>query len=142
MFSLNEASILGNVTRDPETKTTPAGTMIVVFSVATSQRWKDKDTSEMKERSEFHNCVAFGSLAQIISTHVHKGTKMYVEGRLQTRSWDNPEGKKQYRTEVVAEEVIILGEKTAKTADESAPAAPTTAPVSDDINIEDIDFGA
>lgn len=151
-FSLNRATILGNVTRDPESRTTTSGQSVVSFSVATSRRWKDQQSGELKEATEFHNCVAWGKLAQTIGTYVHKGSKVYLDGRLQTRSWDDPTGVKKYRTEVVAENLILLDKKgegamAAATASvPSAPAAPTdatvqpAAPTEEEINIEDIPF--
>lgn len=142
-FSLNRATILGNVTRDPETRTTTSGQTVVSFSVATSRRWKDQTSGEMKEASEFHNCVAWAKLAQTVGTYVRKGSKVYVEGRIQTRSWDDPSGVKKYRTEIVAESVILLDKKgegpsTAPAAAEDT--APPAAPAEDEINIEDIPF--
>jgi single-strand DNA-binding protein len=146
-FSLNRATILGNVTRDPESRTTTSGQSVVSFSVATSRRWKDQQSGELKEATEFHNCVAWGKLAQTIGTYVHKGSKVYLEGRLQTRSWDDPTGAKKYRTEVIAENLILLdkkGETAAAGAPTSAPAADPTAqpatPTEEEINIEDIPF--
>lgn len=145
-FSLNRATIIGNVTRDPETRTTTSGQNVVSFSVATSRRWKDQTSGEMKEATEFHNCVAWGKLAQTIGTYCRKGSKVYVEGRLQTRSWDGPDGKKNYRTEIVADSLILLDKKgegpapsaAAPAAAADTPAAP--APTEEEINIEDIPF--
>lgn len=146
-FSLNRVTILGNVTRDPETRTTNSGQSVVSFSVATSRRWKDQTSGELKEATEFHNIVAWAKLATTVSSYVRKGSKLYVEGRLQTRSWDDPSGVKKYRTEIIADNVILLDKKgdvpsgapasTAPAADDSAqPAVPTE----DEINIEDIPF--
>lgn len=147
-FSLNRATILGNVTRDPESRTTTSGQSVVSFSVATSRRWKDQTSGELKEATEFHNCVGWGKLAQTIGTYVHKGSKVYVEGRIQTRSWDDPTGVKKYRTEIVAESLILLDKKGEAAASAvptaAAPAADTTAqpaaPAEEEINIEDIPF--
>jgi len=151
-FSLNRATILGNVTRDPETRTTTSGQSVVSFSVATSRRWKDQTSGELKEATEFHNCVGWGKLAQTIGSYVHKGSKVYLEGRIQTRSWDDPTGAKKYRTEIVAESLILLdkkGDVSASAVPASAPAtAPAVAaetaqpatPTEEEINIEDIPF--
>ncbi len=148
-FSLNRATILGNVTRDPETRTTTTGQTVVSFSIATSRRWKDQASGELKEATEFHNCVAWAKLAQTIGSYVHKGSKVYLEGRIQTRSWDDPTGVKKYRTEIVADSIILLDKKgvvPAGTPSVSAPTAPadTTAqpptPTEEEINIEDIPF--
>ena len=142
-FSLNRATILGNITRDPESRTTTSGQNVVSFGVATNRRWKDQTSGEMKEQTEFHNCVAWGKLAQTISTYCKKGSKVYVEGRLQTRSWDDPQGVKKYRTEIVADNLIMLDKK----GDGPAPEAPAAgsqaeppAPTEAEINIEDIPF--
>jgi single-strand DNA-binding protein len=143
-FSLNRATIIGNITRDPDARTTTSGQNVVSFSVATSRRWKDQATGDMKEQTEFHNCVAWAKLAQTVSTYCRKGSKVYVEGRLQTRSWDDPQGQKKYRTEIVAESVILLDRKSDAPAGEKSPAAPAetpaAAPTEDEINIEDIPF--
>ena len=148
-FSLNRATILGNVTRDPESRTTTSGQQVVSFSVATSRRWKDKTSNELKEATEFHNCVAWSNLAQTISSYVHKGSKVYVEGRIQTRSWDDPTGVKKYRTEIVAESLILLDKKGDAPAGSTPPAASVAAvdaaaqpaaPTEEEINIEDIPF--
>lgn len=146
-FSLNRATILGNITRDPESRTTTSGQSVVSFSVATSRRWKDQQSGELKEATEFHNCVAWGKLAQTIGTYVRKGSKVYLEGRLQTRSWDDPTGTKKYRTEIVADNLILLdkkGDAPAAGAPSAAPAADAAAqpaaPTEEEINIEDIPF--
>ncbi len=142
-FSLNRAQILGNITRDPESRTTNSGQTVVSFSVATSRRWKDQQTSEMREATEFHNCVAWSKLAQTISTYCRKGSKVFVEGRLQTRSWDDPSGVKKYRTEIVADSLIMLDKKGETPAAAATPAqdqAQPEAPTEAEINIEDIPF--
>lgn len=144
-FSLNRATIIGNMTRDAESRTTGSGQSVVSFSVATSRRWKDQASGEMKEATEFHNCVAWGRLAQTITTYTRKGSKVYVEGRLQTRSWEGPDGKKNYRTEIVADNLIMLdkkGDGPAMTAEAPQPADDATppTPTEEEINIEDIPF--
>ena len=147
-FSLNRATILGNITRDPESRTTTGGQTVVSFSIATSRRWKDQTSGELKEAVEYHNCVAWAKLATTVSTYCHKGSKVYVEGRLQTRSWDDPTGVKKYRTEIVADSVILLDKKgdapaAAAAAVDSAPdekSAAPAQPTEEEINIEDIPF--
>ncbi len=144
-FSLNRATILGNITRDPESRTTTSGQNVVSFGVATSRRWKDQASGEFKEATEFHNCVAWAKLAQTVTTYCRKGSKVYVEGRLQTRTWDGPDGKKNYRTEIIADNVILLDKKGEGPAPSAAPApaadaTPAPAPSEDEINIEDIPF--
>ena len=101
----NKATIIGNLTRDPEMRTLPSGVPVASFSVATNRVWRDKDGSK-KEDAQFHNVVVFGKQAEIVSKYVKKGTLLLVEGRMQTRSWDDAQGGgKKYRTEIVAESI-------------------------------------
>ena len=100
-MNLNKAFIIGNLTRDPELKTLPSGSAVCNFSIATNRTWKDK-SGEQKKDVEFHNIVAFGRTAEIIHQYVKKGNGIFIEGRIQTRSWEK-DGKKNYRTEIVAE---------------------------------------
>lgn len=108
---LNKIQIIGNVTKDPEVKALPTETKVANFSVATNRNWKDKEGVK-KEEVEFHNVVAFGVLADLIERYVKKGSQLYVEGRLQTRSWET-DGKKNYRTEIVMEN-MQFGKKSEK----------------------------
>lgn len=102
---LNKVQIIGNITRDPELKALPGGTSVCSFSVATNRVWKDKN-GEKQEQAEFHNIVVFGKTAENVARYMAKGSQIYIEGRLQTRSWDDKDsGKKRYATEVVAENV-------------------------------------
>src|SRR3989339_1896067 len=107
MFSLNRATILGNLTRDPETKQLTSGQTVCTFGVATNRSWTDAN-GVRQDKAEFHNIVAWGKLAEICSQLLTKGKKVYVEGRLQTRDWEGADGVKRYRTEIVAENIIIL----------------------------------
>lgn len=107
MFSLNRATILGNLTRDPEVRQTPSGQNVCTFSVATNRTWNDA-TGNKQEASEFHNVVSWGKLAEICGQYLTKGRKVYIEGRLQTRDWEGQDGIKRYRTEIVAENMILL----------------------------------
>ncbi len=97
---INKATILGNLTRDPEVKSIPTGTKVATFSLATNRTWKDAGGAR-KDASEYHNVVAFGRQAELIGQYAKKGSSLYVEGRLQTRSWDDPSGQKKYRTEII-----------------------------------------
>ena len=110
MFSLNRAQILGNLTRDPEMRYTPNGQAVTSFSIATNRRWKDKDGNN-QEQTEFHDVVAWGKLAEIMTQILHKGNKVYVEGRLQTRQWEGQDGAKHTRTEVIIEDFVALSPK-------------------------------
>lgn len=100
-MNLNKVLIIGNITKDLELKATTGGTQVLNFSVATNRTWKDKEGNK-QEDSEFHNVVAFGKQAETINQYMHKGDSIYVEGRLQTRSWE-ADGVKKYKTEIVLE---------------------------------------
>jgi single-strand DNA-binding protein len=107
---LNKVMIIGSVGRDPEMRYTPSGKPVTSFSVATSRSWTSAE-GERREETEWFNVVAWGNLAEICKTHLVKGQQVYVEGRLQTRGWEDDSGKKHFRTELVANEMIILGER-------------------------------
>ena len=100
---INKVMVFGNLTRDPELRALPSGGKVASFSIATNRSYKDKD-GQKKELTEFHNVVVFGRQAEDTATFLKKGSSAYVEGRLQTRSWDTDEGK-QYRTEIIAERI-------------------------------------
>ena len=102
-MNLNKAILYGNLTRDPEIKTLPGGSTVANFSVATNRVWKDKN-GEKKQDVEFHNIVAFGRTAELVNQYMKKGHGIFVEGRIQTRSWEK-DGRKNYRTEIIAETV-------------------------------------
>lgn len=107
MMSLNRAQIIGNLTRDPEVRTTQTGQTVANFGVATSFTWTDA-SGQKQEKTEFHNIVAWAKLGEICGQYLLKGRRVYVEGRLQTREWETPEGQKRQRTEIIAENVIML----------------------------------
>lgn len=110
-MDLNKVMIIGRLTRDPEARTTPQGTPITSFSVATGRVWKDQSGTQ-QEKTEFHNVVAWRRLAEIAAQYLAKGRQVYIEGYLQTQSWDDKSsGQKRYRTEIVAENMIMLGNK-------------------------------
>jgi single-strand DNA-binding protein len=106
-WSLNRAQIIGNVTRDPELRVTPNGQSVASFGVATNRRWKDQNGNQ-QESTEFHEVVAWGRLAELIQQILHKGNRVYVEGRLQTRTWEGPDGGRRSRTEIVMENFVPL----------------------------------
>jgi len=100
-MNVNKAIVIGRLTRDPELRTTPSGQSVVNFTIATSSRWKGQD-GQQQEKTEFHNIVAWGKRGEVINQYVTKGQELFVEGRLETRSWDDKEtGKKMYRTEII-----------------------------------------
>lgn len=101
---LNKAFIIGNLTRDPELKALPSGTKVCSFSLATNRIFKDKE-GQRQESTDFHNVVAFAKLGELAAQYLKKGQQALVEGRIQTRSWDAPDGQKKYRTEIIADNV-------------------------------------
>ena len=109
---VNKAILIGNLGRDPEVRYTQDGQAVVNFTLATSMEWKDKATGEKREKTEWHRIVAFGKLGEICGEYLVKGKQVYIEGRLQTRSWDQ-DGVTRYTTEVVANEMQMLGTKGA-----------------------------
>ncbi len=149
MQSLNQVQIIGNLTRDPELRYTPNGQPVVSFGVATNMVWTDKN-GEKQQKPEFHNVVAWRKLAEIVAQYLKKGRQVYVEGRLETRSWEGQDGVKRYRTEIIAKNVIFLGSRgdapaeplpPAPAAKETAKAkSPKKASGEEEVNIEDIPF--
>ena len=116
MLNLNRAQILGNLTRDPEMRFTPNGQAVSSFSVATNRRWTNRDSGEQQEQVEFHNIVVWGKQAESVSPMLKKGQPVFVEGRMQTRSWEGQDGVKRYKSEIVAESVIVLTARSAGAA--------------------------
>lgn len=106
-MNLNKAMIIGNLTRDPEMRNTPSGANVASFSVATSLVWTDQG-GQQQRKTEFHNIVAWRKLAEICGQYLKKGSKVYIEGRLQTTEWTGQDNVKRYRTEIVAENMIML----------------------------------
>lgn len=151
MYTLNRATILGNVTRDPEVRQIPSGQTVCTFSVATNRAWTDA-SGQKQEQAEFHNVVAWAKLAEICGQFLAKGRKVYVEGRLQTRDWEGQDGVRRYRTEIVADNLIILdraGGGASSAAFAGSTASPLAAPPPMDdpgavpdkeINVSDIPF--
>lgn len=158
-MNLNKAMIIGNLTRDPEVKNTPAGATVASFSVATNMVWKDQ-AGQKQERVEFHNIVAWRKLAEICGQYLRKGSKVYMEGRLQTRDWVGQDGVKRYRTEIIADNMIMLDRAGANTGqsnefppvpasegpgsepviDVSEPTNGGSEPAEDEIKVENIPF--
>lgn len=117
---LNKVMIIGHLGRDPEMRYTPSGKPVTSFSVATSRSWTAAD-GERREETEWFNVVAWGGLAEICKQHLSKGSQVYVDGRLQTRRWEDQEGRKHFSTEVVANEMIMLGDRREAQASASEP---------------------
>jgi single-strand DNA-binding protein len=110
MAGVNKVIIVGNVGRDPEVRFTKNGTAVATFSVATSERFKDRD-GQQQERTEWHRVVAWAQLADICGKYLRKGKQVYIEGRLQTRDWEDKDGHKRYTTEVIANQMQMLGRR-------------------------------
>jgi single-strand DNA-binding protein len=129
-MDLNRAQIIGNVTRDPELRTTATGQNVCTFGIATNMQWNDAQ-GQKQQRTEFHNVVAWGKLAEICNQYLGKGRKVFVEGRIQTREWEAQDGAKRNRTEIVAENMIILDRPPQGGAPrvDSAPSEPTMEPI-------------
>ena len=107
---LNRCDFIGRLGKDPEIRYTPNGTAVANFSIAVGEKWKDKNTGEQKEKTEWIRVVAFGKLAEICGEYLEKGKQIYLSGKLQTREWDDKEGNKRYTTEIVANQIQTLGD--------------------------------
>lgn len=150
-MSLNRVQLIGNLTRDPELKQIPGGQSVATFGVATNFSWKDQ-SGQLQSKTEFHNVVAWRKLAEICGQYLRKGSKVYVEGKLQTRDWEGEDGVKRYRTEIVADNMIMLDRKgadsggemmdrQAKGIDDSAGGAPVPNEMeADEVKIDDLPF--
>lgn len=162
-MDLNKVMIIGRLTRDPELRATPSGVNVCQIGIATSYVYTNQASGQKVEQTEFHNVVLWRKLGEIANQYLKKGTQVFIEGRLQTRSWDGKDGQKRYRTEIVADNMIMLGRPSGQTGTPApaagfAPAAkPAATPAADfsqpaiveelptiqqgeDINVEDIPF--
>ncbi len=137
MAGVNKAIIVGRLGRDPEIRYTPSGAAVANFSVATSEEWKDKETGEKQERTEWHRVVAWRRLGEICGEYLRKGSQVYIEGRLQTRDWEDRDGNKRYTTEIVAQSMQMLDranrEGRAESRGESYPVEEPVSIPDDDI---------
>ena len=106
---INKVILVGNLGQDPETRSTPGGTTVTNIRVATSESWRDKQSGEMKEQTEWHTVVLWNRLGEIAGEYLKKGSQVYIEGRLRTRKWQDKSGKDRYSTEIVASEMQMLG---------------------------------
>ena len=155
-MDLNRAMIIGNVTRDPELRTTATGQNVCSFGIATNQTWTDS-SGQKQTKAEYHNLVVWGKLAELAGQYLAKGRKVYVEGRLQTREWEAQDGAKRNRTEIVADNFILLDKReggastpTGYRSTPAAPVEPTMTPIAsndtmdaglgEEIRLEDIPF--
>ena len=137
--SVNKVILVGNVGKDPEVRYAPSGVALAKFNVATNERFKDK-SGEWQDRTEWHNVLAWQRLAEIVGEYVHQGARLYIEGKLQTSSWeDRSSGDRKYRTEIVARDIVLLGSRQTgseadeeSAEDESEPAQVGTGEITDD----------
>ena len=141
MASVNKVILIGNLGSDPESRTMPSGDMVVNFNIATSERWTGKDGNK-EEKTEWHRIVAFRKLAEICSEYLFKGKQVYIEGRLQTRKWEDREGVTRYTTEVVADQMVMLGRRGSETTQSSFERSEFQYPPEPDIkdDLGDIPF--
>lgn len=145
-MNLNKAMLIGNLTRNPEVRTTPQGQTVCSFGLATNRRWNDQ-SGQRQEQVEFHNIVAWGKLAEICGQYLVKGKKVYVEGRLQTRKWQGADGVEKQRTEIIMESMQMLDRGPAGASAGAAAASPVSAqseesapPEDEGIKVEAIPF--
>ncbi|MEK7586064.1 MAG: single-stranded DNA-binding protein [Patescibacteria group bacterium] len=138
---LNKALLIGNLTRDPELKAIPSGIKVCSFSIATNRVWKDKNGAK-QEAADYHNVVVFGRQAETVAQYMKKGSQVMVEGRMQTRSWDDAAtGTKKYRTEVIADRVQFGSSGTGKTSGGSGESSSkASAPKEDDGELDTIEY--
>ncbi len=151
-MDLNKVMIIGRLTRDPEMKSIPSGANVTQLGIATNYVYTNQQTGQKVEQVEYHNVVMWRKLAEIASQYLKKGQRIYIEGRLQTRSWDGQDGKKNYKTEIVADNMIMLdggrgGDAPARTAAPANDASAQKFPdeelptiQQDDVNVDDIPF--
>ena len=144
---MNKAQIIGRLGQDPEIRYLPSGGAVANLSVATSEKWKDKETGERQERTEWHRVTVFGKLAEIVGEYLKKGSQVYFEGRLQTRKWQDKDGVDRYTTEIIADQMEMLGsrgdgggERPAGGQQSQGRRAPAAAPAGDSEFNDDIPF--
>jgi single-strand DNA-binding protein len=149
MLNLNRAQVLGNLTRDPEMRFTPNGQAVANFAVATNRKWKGRDGAPDGEDTQYHDIVVWGKQAEAVVPMMKKGGPVFVEGRIETRNWEGQDGVKRYKTEIIADNIIVLssrsggGSYTPSAPKEDKPATEETksAPKNEDeIDIEEIPF--
>ena len=140
MASINKVLLLGNLGRDPELRSTPKGNNVLNFPMATSRRWKDRETEEVHNETDWHRIVVWGRQAEVLSEYLKKGSQVHVEGRLQTRSWTDNDGAKRYTTEIVASRIQLLGRREDRTVPEPVEEPAATATPIEPNGEEDIPF--
>ncbi|MFA7277675.1 MAG: single-stranded DNA-binding protein [Candidatus Gracilibacteria bacterium] len=154
-MSLNRVQLIGNVTKDPEVRQIPGGATVATFSIATNYSWKDA-SGQRQDKPEFHNLVAWRKLGEICAQYVRKGSKVFAEGRIQTREWEGQDGAKRYRTEIILDNMIMLDKKGASEGMDSSrehsaikstssensgsPVAAGAPDLEEEISIDDLPF--
>ncbi len=141
---INKVIVVGNLGQDPDTRYMPSGSAVTNITVATNESWKDKQTGEQKDRTEWHKVAMFGRLAEIAAEYLRKGSQVYIEGKLRTRKWQDKQGNDRYTTEIVADEMQMLGGRGgagggAPMSDDRPPPSPPPQGSSDDFD-DDIPF--
>jgi len=137
---VNKVLLIGNLGNDPDTRYTANGGAVTNLSLATTESWKDKNTGEKQEKTEWHRVVLFGKLGEIAGEYLGKGSKVYIEGKLQTRKWQGKDGQDRYTTEIVASDMQMLGDKPAGQARQATAPAPAPAPAAGDDLDSDLPF--
>ena len=140
MASINKVLLLGNLGRDPELRSTPKGHQVMNFSMATSRRWKDRESDEIHSQTDWHRIVVWGRQAEVLSEYLKKGSQVHVEGRLQTRSWSDDSGAKRYTTEIVASRIQMLGRPEDRRAPEPVEEPEAAAEPAEPDGTDDIPF--
>lgn len=125
---VNKVIVIGNLGQDPETRYMPSGSAVTNLRVATNESWKDRQTGEQKDRTEWHSVAMFGRLAEIAAEYLRKGSQVYIEGKLRTRKWQDRDGNDRYTTEIVADDMQMLGSRSGAGAPAMSDAAPASAP--------------
>jgi single-strand DNA-binding protein len=130
---LNKVSLIGNLGQDPEVRTSPNGTKIVRISLATTRRWTDRQTQERKDHTEWHRVVFFNRTAEVVEQYLRKGSQVYIEGRIQTQKYQAKDGQDRYSTDIIAEQMQMLGSRSGGSSnfsDNAQASAPAAAPAS------------
>ena len=127
---VNKVIIVGNLGADPDTRYMPSGSAVTNLSVATNESWKDKQTGEQKDRTEWHRVAMFGRLAEIAAEYLRKGSQVYIEGKLRTRKWQDQQGNDRYTTEIIADEMQMLGGRSGAGAPAMGDSGPPPGPSS------------
>ena len=135
MASVNRVILIGNLGKDPDLRYTPSGQPVAKFPIATSERWKDKD-GQFQQRTDWHNIVAWGRQAEICKEYLKKGSPVYIEGRIQSRSYDDKDGNRKYITEIIANRIQMLGKK----GEEPASEGEVSEPEAEETQGDDIPF--